>query len=189
MRSQLVVRSAQLADAEVLLELWADVVRKSEGADQLADLRSVIERAATSDTERVVVVEYDGAPAGAVHLRAGTISTLNLERVVQVVSPSVLPQFRRHGVGRALIDAAVSFAEEHGIACIGTAVSAGNRDANRFMARLGLGPVATLRVAPTQLVRSKLTLQRPQASRHTGRQLTQVLAARRSMRRHETASS
>ena len=187
MRSQLVVRTAEASDADALLLLWSEVLRKGDRDEQLADLRTVLDRVADSDRERIVVVELDGAVAGAVHLRAGTISLLNLEPVVQVISPHVLPEFRRHGVGRALLDAAVTFADEHGIGCIGTAVLAGNRDANRFMARLGLGPVATLRVAPAQVVRSKLSLQRPAASRHTGRQLTQVLAARRSMRRSETA--
>jgi ribosomal protein S18 acetylase RimI-like enzyme len=189
MRSQLVVRTAEAADVDALLLLWSEVLRKGERDDQLADLRTVLARAAASDDERVVVVEYDGSVAGAVHLRASTISSLNFEPVVQVISPHVLPEFRRHGIGRALLDAAVTFAEELGISCVGTAVTAGNRDANRFMARLGLGPVATFRVAPAQVVRSKLTLQRPQAARHSGRQLTQVLAARRSRRRHETARS
>lgn len=187
MRSQLVVRSAQPTDAEVLLDLWADVVRKADRADQLADLLTVIDRAGASETERLVVVEYDGTVAGAVLLRATTVSSLNLEPVVQVISPHVLPRYRRHGIGRCLVDAGVAFAEELGIGCIGTAVAAGNRDANRFMARLALGPAATLRIAPTPMVRAKLALQQPHVVRTGGRHLTQVLAARRSMRRSETA--
>lgn len=188
MRSQLVVRTAGASDVDALLQLWSEVVRKGDVAEQRADVRAVVDRAAATDGERVVVVEYDGAVAGAVHLRASTISPLNLEPVVQVISPHVLPEFRRHGIGRALIDAAVTFAEELGISCVGTAVSAGNRDANRFMARLGLGPAATFRVAPAQVVRAKLAVQGLPTSRHSGRHLTQVLAARRSMRRRETAN-
>ena len=102
---------------------------------------------------------------------------------MQAVSPHVLPHYRRRGVGRALIEAAVSYAEELGIGHVATAVASGSRDSNRFMARLALGPRAVLRVASTPMVRSKLTAQSPAAHRAGGRQLPHVLAARRSMRR------
>ena len=49
----------------------------------------------------------------------------------------VLPEFRRHGVGHALLEAAVSWAEEKDIDQV-TAITDGNRDTNRFFARLGL---------------------------------------------------
>jgi hypothetical protein len=56
------------------------------------------------------------------------------------------------------------------------------------MARLALGPQAVLRVATTHAVRARLTAaRRPSAQRTHGRQLTQVLAARRSMRKHQTS--
>ena len=59
------------------------------------------------------------------------------------------------------MEAAVAFAEELGIGHVGTAVNPGARDSNRFMARLGLGPAATLRVAPTGAVKGRLQAQRP----------------------------
>ena len=103
------------------------------------------------------------------------------------MSPTVFPEYRRHGVGRALMDAAVTFAEE----CRRTprvdrgALRLARR--NRFMARLGLGPTATLRIAPTTAVRAKLTAQRLPVARPT-RHLTHVLAVRRSMRRRRHQS-
>jgi hypothetical protein len=123
-----------------------------------------------------------------VHLRATTLTPINLEPVVQAISPHVLPAFRRRGVGRTLIQAAVAFAEERGIAHIATAAVSGSRDANRFMARLALGPHAVLRLAPTAMVQAKLDAQAPPAGglaggRSGARQLTHVLAARRSTRR------
>ena len=51
--------------------------------------------------ERIVVAEVDGQVVGAVHLRATTLTPINLEPVVQAISPHVLPDFRRHGVGSA----------------------------------------------------------------------------------------
>ena len=65
---------------------------------------------------------------------------------------------------------------------------AGSRDANRFMARIGLGPYAVVRVAPTHAVRSRLTAYRRPASSTGARPLTQVLAARRSLRRSRASA-
>ena len=100
------------------------------------------------------------------------MTPLNLEPVVQTISPHVFPEFRRHGVGRALMEASVAFAEEIGIAHVATAVVAGSRDANRFMARLALGPYALLRVASVHALKTKLASQRPQVARANGRPLT-----------------
>jgi ribosomal protein S18 acetylase RimI-like enzyme len=188
-RSLVSLRSALPSDAPLLAELWFDVLRRAPHDEQVADLLQVIDSAAESDHERLVVAEYDGEVAGAVHLRITTLSSINLEPTVQAISPHVLPQYRRHGVGRALMEAAVSYAEEAGIAHVATAAASGSRDANRFMARLALGPQAVLRVASTHVVRARLTAQRPSVHRTSGRQLTQVLAARRSMRKVSASSS
>ena len=185
-RSLVSLRSALPSDAPLLTELWADVIRRADHDEQVQELAGVIEHAAESDRDRMVVAEYDGEVAGAVHLRVTTLSPINLERTVLAISPHVFPQFRRRGVGRALMDAAVSFAEESGIGHVATAAASGSRDANRFMARLALGPQAVLRIASTHTVRAKLNAQRAPLQRTSGRQLTQVLAARRSMRRSQT---
>src|SRR4051794_40582359 len=187
-RTLVTLRSAVASDAPLLAELWADVLRRTDPEDQVADVLKVVTTAAEAPDERVVVAEYDGRVAGAVHLRATTITPLNLEPTVQAISPHVFPQMRRHGVGRALMEAAVSFADEMGIATVATAAASASRDANRFMARLALGPYAVFRVASCHAVRNKLTAQRPAAQRATGRQLTQVLAARRSLRRSQSAT-
>lgn len=188
MRSQVSLRAAQDSDAEALVALWEGVVRRGGRAQQLDDIRTVIDRVSAMPEERIVVAEVDGAVVGAAHLRATTFSSINLERVLQVISPHVLHEHRRHGVGTALMEAAVGFAEELGIGHLGTAVTTGGRESNRFMARLGLGPAATLRVAPTATVKGRLPQVRPVARRAAGRQLTQVLAARRSMRRTHVGS-
>jgi hypothetical protein len=78
----------------------------------------------------------------------------------------------------------VTWAEELGIAHVATATASGSREANRFMARLALGPQAVLRMAPTPAVRSKLSGRYPAA-----RQVTQVLAVRRSLRHARSVSS
>jgi ribosomal protein S18 acetylase RimI-like enzyme len=177
------MRCAELTDAPLLVELWGDALRRVDEQDQIADLELLIKAAVESPEQRFVVAEYDGELAGAVFLRLTTLTAVNLEPVVEAVSPHVFPQFRRHGIGSSLIECAVSFAEELGAAHVMTAAASGSRDANRFMARLGLGPYAVTRVALAPAVRAKVTAQRPGLSTNGGRHLTRVLAARRSMKR------
>ncbi|UMG92143.1 GNAT family N-acetyltransferase [Nocardioides sp. TF02-7] len=179
-RVSLTPRAAVREDAPVLAELWSDVLRRVDRAEQVADLELVIKAAAASPEQRLVVVEYGGAVAGAVFLRLTTLSPINLESCVQSIQPRVLPEYRRHGVGRALMDAAASFAEENGVLHLNATVPSTARDANRFMARLGLAPAATYRLAPVSLVRSRLSPPRP----HVGtRSVPRVLAVRRTQRR------
>lgn len=181
-RAALTLRDVTSMDAPVLSEIWADVIRRPVPGQPAEDMDVVIARTLADPDDRIVVAECDGELAGAVFLRASTLSPLHLEPVVQVISPHVLPAHRRHGVGRALMEAAVAYAEERGIAHVVSASSSASRDAHRFLARLALAPHAVMRVAPTHLVRAKLNAQRPAAC--TGsRPLGQVLAARRSLRR------
>ena len=188
-RSRVFLRDAVAADAVRLADLWVDVLRRGDESDRVADLRRIIESAAVDPDQRLVVAEYDGALAGGVHLRLTTVTPLNLDLSMQVMSPHVFPEYRRQGVGCALMDAAVSWAEERGATHVATAAASGSRDANRFMARLALGPLATLRLAPTTVVRAKLTAQRPPVVRVPARHLSRVLAVRRSMRRQEAGTT
>jgi predicted N-acetyltransferase YhbS len=188
MRAQVLLRSAVAEDAEALVALWDTVMRRADHAQQVEDVREVVDRASATPEDRIVVAEVDGHVVGAVHLRATTLSPINLEPVVQAISPHVLADYRRHGIGTALMGAAVAFAEELGIAHVGTAVNSGARDSNRFMARLALGPAATLRVASTMTVKGRLAPTRESViGRVGGRQLTHLVAARRSMRRTSSA--
>lgn len=182
------MRAAHVGDATFLVGLWQDSIRPGEMSEQVADLELVIKTAAESAEQRLLIAEYDGERAGAVYLKASTFGPLNLEPTVQVFSPHVVDCFQRRGVGHALMDAAVSFAEELGISHVASAAASGSRDGNRFLARLGLGPQAVFRMAPTATVRGRLdagsrAVGRPRSRSHLG----QVLAARRSMRRSQPA--
>jgi L-amino acid N-acyltransferase YncA len=178
-RYSLTTRVATRDDAPALAELWSEAVRRADRSEQVADLELVVKGAAASPEQRVVVVEYDGQLAGAVYLRITTLSPLNLEPCVQSIHPRVLDRFSGHGVGHALMDAATSFAEENGILHVVTAVPHASREANRFMARLGLAPVVLYRIAPTAVLRNRVSPSTPGAE--TTR--SKVLAARRSLRR------
>lgn len=180
-RYSLTTRCAVREDAPVLAELWSDAVRRADRAEQIADVEQIIKNCLVSPEDRVVVVEYDDQVAGAVHLRITTLTPLNLEPCVQALQPRVFDQFRRRGVGHTLMEAATSFAEENGILHVATAIPHGSRDANRFMARLGLAPLAMYRIAPAAVLRARLSPQRTASPGSEGR--SKVLAARRSMRR------
>ncbi|MBS4754401.1 GNAT family N-acetyltransferase [Nocardioides sp. zg-ZUI104] len=179
-RYSLTTRVATRDDAPVLASLWTDSVRRADPSEQVADIEQIVKNGAASVEQRVMVVEYDGQVAGAVLLRIMSLSPLNLEPCVHAFYPRVFVDFRRHGVGHALMEAAASYAEENGILHVATAIPYGSREANRFMARLGLAPVATYRVAPTGVLRSRLVPQRGKTALD-GR--SKVLAARRSLRR------
>lgn len=183
-RSPVYARTAQPTDVPVLRELWQDILRRGTLEEQLDDVAKVVSEALADDRRTIVVAEHDGEVAGAVFLQATTLTPLNLEPSVLAVSPHVFPAFRRKGVGTALIEAAVRFAEQHGIAHVMTAANSDARDANRFMARLSFAPQATLRAAPTTAVRARLSSRRPAAfaAAATTRQIDRVLAARRSRR-------
>jgi GNAT superfamily N-acetyltransferase len=180
-RSMVTMREARLADAGDLAELWQPYLRRGPG-DPLEDLASVIEHLEHQPGHRLVVAEYDGEFAGAAYLKTAPYSPLNPEPVLQVHNPAVVAQHRRHGVGRALMECAVTWAEDLGVGHVATATSSGSREANRFMARIALAPQAVLRMAPTPAVRARLVARHPGA-RHPGtRPMSQVLAVRRSLR-------
>jgi GNAT superfamily N-acetyltransferase len=181
-RSLVTLRDAILTDVPLLAELWQPFLRRSSD-EHLHDLATAIEQVGDRPGERLVVAEYDGDFAGAIYLRAATYSPVNPEPVLQAHNAMVVADHRHRGVGKALMECAVTWAEELGIGHVGTATSSGSREANRFMARLALGPQAVLRMAPTPAVRAKLAARYPAA-----RQVTQVLAVRRSLRHARSLS-
>lgn len=189
-RASVLLRTAAPSDALVLRELWSDVLRPTTREEQVADVGAILRTSADDPDSRVVVAELDGQVVGVVHLRATSVSTLNLERMVTAFAPHVMPGHHRRGIGSALMEAAASFAEERGVGLVGAAALSTSRDANRFFARLSMGPVATLRVASTAGLRQRLTGVRPSRSVATPRHghIDKVLAARRGRRQARVTS-
>ncbi len=181
-RSSVQLRDAAIEDAAHLLMLWGDLLHRS--MSPLDEMALVVKRAVESDDARIVVAEYDGVFAGAVYLQFEPKTPFDRELTLNVIHPCVLPEFRRHGVGHALVEAGVQAAELKGLSQVRSASANSSRAAHRFLARLGLAPVAVLRSAPTQVVRAKLSPQRPGIPRSGGRTaLGTVLAQRRTQRR------
>lgn len=189
-RSAVHVRCVRLEDAEELVELWGLLpgrVHHSE-EDSANDVLSSIRKVLASERERIVVACHHDRVVGALHVRIAPLVPLVTELAVFTSHLHVNPEFRRRGVARALMEAAVTWAEESGIQHIVALSSAHSRDTNRFMARLGLSQAAVLRIAPTAALRAKLPVEMPGMPRQVaGRsQLGQVLAQRRSLRRSQS---
>jgi len=186
-RQPVSMRQARLADVPFLVELWSGVLRKADRQEQVGDLEIIVKESAESAESRLLIAEYDGEPAGAVLLRVTSMSPLNLDPTVQALAPTVTASFRGKGIGSALMESAVLWAEDLGIPHITTAAPSASRSGNRFMARLSLGPQAMFRASTTHTVRAKLSTLHPSlrvSDRATGRRhLGQVLAARRQLSR------
>ena len=186
-RQPVSMRQATNGDVPFLVEIWSAVLRKVDRQEQVGDLEIIVKESAESAESRLLVAEYDGEPAGAVLLQVTPMTPLNREPTVQVLAPTVTASFRGKGIGSAMMESAVLWAEDLGIAHITTAAPSASRSANRFMARLSLGPQAVFRASTTHTVRAKLSTvhpclritERATARRHLG----QVLAARRQLSR------
>lgn len=143
---------------------------------------AALAQAAADPDERVIVGFYEGELVAAIHLRRAAMSPLHTDMAVHTSYLLVLPKHRKHGFARALLDAAVTWAEDKDVSTVTAITSSNSRDTNRFLARLGLATVATVRVANTSVLRRKLTPEvlRPLDGR---RNLGRLLAQRRSVQR------
>lgn len=109
----------------------------------------------------MVVTGADEALGMALFTVAPANALLDLP-AVHVSHAVVADRHKRRGAGKALVAAAVAFAEERNLEQVVVSVHPGSRDANRFFARLGFAPLAVRRVAPVSLVRWRLAqLDRP----------------------------
>jgi GNAT superfamily N-acetyltransferase len=179
------VRDATSADAPALQSIWLDFAgeyernhRDQASLDQI--VRSVL-RFETDPSERLLVATVDGSAVGVAHLRRAAVSPLHDDDAVHVGYLHVLSDYRRRGIGRQLLEAAADWADEKDAKHVVASVAAAARDANRFLARLGLGQVAVVRASTVVALRSKLG--------HVGSAIpgrvvsSNIVATRRLMRR------
>jgi GNAT superfamily N-acetyltransferase len=187
------VRDATPADTDALVDVWAPEDRSpQDDAKAHQDAAAALARISADPDQRLLVGVLDGEVAGAVHLARAPLTPIDAQSAIYVMHLHVLEDYRRHGVGHALLEATVSWAEEKDSLHVVAAVSAASRDANRFMARLGLASMATVRGATVAALRAKLPVETPAAVRRRARSqrsVGQVLAQRRSRRRAQARPS
>lgn len=182
LRGPIAVRDATPSDADALLGIWSgfsfdEKKTTTRALPPALEVRAAVGRVAADPGERLIVAELDGEIVGVAHLLRSPISPIHVEDAVRVNFLHVLPQHRRRGVGRMLLECAVDWADEKGTEHVLASVASASRDANRFLARLGLVPYLTVRTATVNALRLKL------AARDGSPVATNVLAARRLMRR------
>lgn len=190
-RSAVRVRDAEPADAAALVEIWSEFSSRApeDGrATPQDETATAVGRIAAEADERLLVGVLDDRVVGAMYLRRAPVSPVHTETAVHTSHLHVLDGWRRRGVGRALLEAAVTWAEEKGTEHILAASAMSSRESNRFMARLGLGQVAVLRGATVPSLRAKLPGEAAAVAQRGTRpqqNLGQVLARRRSQRRSQ----
>jgi GNAT superfamily N-acetyltransferase len=156
------VREARPDDLSALMAMWAElrtVGSRLERVMPAADEEGVLARLAevTADpASRALVATVDGEVAGMTVLTASSYAPLFDQRAVHAHYLHVRDGYRRQGVGKALLAAAVTFAEEEGAEHVLTSVLPQMRDTQRFYARLGFGPVVVRRSVPVSVLRRRL---------------------------------
>jgi GNAT superfamily N-acetyltransferase len=186
-RPAVCVRAATLDDVPVLLELWAELrdiggrmERLIPGPDD-AGMRERLTAVASDPAARALVAEVDGQVAGMMLLTAAAYAPLFDQRAVHAHYRHVKDGFRRRGVGKALLAAAVTFADEVGAEHVITSVLPQMRETQRFYARLGFGPVVVRRSATVSVLRRRL------APTGAATVTDNLLARRRTLRRVRAA--
>jgi GNAT superfamily N-acetyltransferase len=163
-RANVLVRPVHEADVPGLVELTRSVDLSSGTFSGRPLLNSTSEhltqryREIISDGLRTLLVAIDDS-AGVVGLllaRRDEIGAIDLTPVLHVSHLLVAPRFRRRGVGRTLLTAAVHLADDRGIDHVLATAASGSREGNRYLARLGFAPLVMHRMAPTSVLRRSL---------------------------------
>jgi GNAT superfamily N-acetyltransferase len=185
------VRDATPADAAALQSIWLDFATENERQHRdhasLEQIERSVMRLDTDPSERLVVATVDGEAVGVAHLRRAPVSPLHEDDAVHVGYLHVLSGYRRRGVGCHLLEAAADWADEKDTKHVVASVAAVARDANRFLARLGLGQVAIVRASTVVALRAKLGASTA-ASSSSRSVASNIVAARRLMRRSRSGA-
>lgn len=152
------VRAAELADVDELVRLTEDTV-VTPGRVKAAGGRSGRYTDLLAAPDRAVLVAVDDRSdqiVGVIVASEDEIGALEPVRALVVSQLVVGLADRRRGVGRSLLSAIVRYATERGIDQIVVSVATNDRDANRYLARLGFLPLVVRRIAPTAVLRRSL---------------------------------
>jgi GNAT superfamily N-acetyltransferase len=182
MRSMVSVRAAVVDDVEGLVRLTEEAAVAPARTKLPVDPRERYLQLLASPN-RVVLVAVDpriDRLVGVIVASADEIGALVPVPALIVTHLVVERTERRRGIGRALLAGVVRHADELGIDQIVVAVTTNDRDANRYLARLGFAPLVLRRVAPTSTLRRSLgmtdSVDRAVARRRT--RMRSALAAR-----------
>jgi GNAT superfamily N-acetyltransferase len=124
------VDAADLADLVPMLDAYCAFYRVNPGSERLATLvRSLLER--PEEGEQFIARDDAGEAAGFATVY-WTWSTLAADRIGLLNDLFVRPQYRQHGVGRALIYACLERARDRGAAQLAWSTAPDNATAQRL---------------------------------------------------------
>lgn len=158
MKSAVVVRAAGPVDIPELVRLSAES-RVTPGRSKPAGGRPDRYADLVAAPDRAVLVAVDDKSDNIVGLVVASEDEIGaLEPVPALVVSQLVVGLadRRRGVGRSLLSAVVRHATERGIDQIVVAVASNDREANRYLARLGFAPLVVRRIAHTAVLRRSL---------------------------------
>lgn len=160
-RAAVTVREAGPDDVPALVALWEQLRRegprrRTPAADPDGYAAARIGLALADPVSRIVVAVYEDEVIGMAQLSRTPPSLLNDSPSVELTAMCVADGHRRRGAGKALVSAAVLYADEHGAENVVVSVYPQHRDANRFYARLGFAPYVVRRVAGVTALRRRL---------------------------------
>jgi len=145
------VRAARPADRERLVELWSEIASLHASLQPRffrgGPVAPEVERALSAQKGGAQVVLVVDGEAGVVAFAHAALydtpkaPSLAVRRRVHVEAVAVAGSARRHGIGRALMDAAAAWGKQRGAEQLLLTVWAGNEAAVQFYRALGLAPI------------------------------------------------
>jgi GNAT superfamily N-acetyltransferase len=160
-RSAVAVREAVAGDLPALVGLWRELrdegLRRRTNAPETDDqVAGRFELALADPDSRVLVAVYEDAVVGMAQLVRPRPTLVSDGASIELSAMHVADAHRRRGAGKALVTAAVAYADEIAAENIVVSVFPQHREANRFYARLGFAPFVTRRVASVPALRRRL---------------------------------
>ena len=160
-RSVVTVRAAARPDIPALLGLWRELReeglrRRTNGAESDEQVTARFEAALADPESTILVAVCDEQIVGMAQLLRTRATLLTEGSSIELSAMHVADSHRRRGAGKALVTAAVTYADELAVDSVVVSVFPQHRDANRFYARLGFAPMVVRRVAPVPALRRRL---------------------------------
>lgn len=194
-RPHIVLRDADREDAHALVALWAECAGagQDEGSEAftqqslwrepgVAEAAAALEFNLGHRDKRIILALVDGEIVGATVCTIGTLTPINLTRVLIVTEIQVSPRFRRKSVASTLLSAAASYGEEHNCEIVVAAIPVHSREPHRYLTKIGFNQIAVVRAIQASKLRSRLSMKATN-SRDTGK----LIAVRRTLRRRTDA--
>jgi L-amino acid N-acyltransferase YncA len=181
-RPQVEVRSCREADLPAVVRMWEEMLElntrmaRNGPTPSLENAAAVLAMVRANPDHRLMVATIGDQAVGMACFTHQPFVPLNEAGSVHVTYLHVCGQFRRRGVGHALVAAAAAYAEEVNAEHVVAGVLPGLREPNRFFARMGFSPVMMNRAAPTAALRRRLAVE------SHARPVEDLLALRRSLR-------